>query len=75
MDQISMDYIPSRNFFALVEYLVETCGGQDRKSARTEAFQGSYGTLAGYWCPLDIVGKKFVGSSGGDVFNSTVLQQ
>ena len=54
MDQISMDYIPSRiSFFALVEYLVETgCGGQDRKSRRElKHFRDHMEQLAGYWSP------------------------
>lgn len=54
MDQISMNYIPSRmSFFALIEYLVETgCGLQDRKSRRElKHFKDHMEKLSGYWSP------------------------
>ena len=54
MDQISMNYIPSRiSFFAWIEYLVETgCGLQDRKSRRDlKHFKDHIEKLSGYWSP------------------------
>jgi DNA-binding MurR/RpiR family transcriptional regulator len=54
MDQISMNYIPSRiSFFAWIEYLVETgCGLQDRKSRRElKHFKDHMEKLSGYWSP------------------------
>jgi DNA-binding MurR/RpiR family transcriptional regulator len=54
MDQILMDYIPSRiSFFALIEYLVESgCSLQDRKSRRElKQFRHQMEKLSGYWSP------------------------
>ncbi|NBR74433.1 MAG: hypothetical protein EBT74_00690 [Gammaproteobacteria bacterium] len=54
MDQILMDYIPSRiSFFALIEYLVESgCSLQDRKSRRElKQFRHEMEKLSGYWSP------------------------
>ena len=54
INQIPMDYIPSRiSFFAWIEYLVETgCGLQDRKSRRQlKHFKDDMEKLSGYWSP------------------------
>ena len=54
IDQVSMNYIPSRiSFFAWIEYLVETgCGLQDRKSRRDlKHFKDHIEKLSGYWSP------------------------
>ena len=58
MDQISMNYIPTRiSFFAWIEYLVETgCGLQDRRSRRElKHFRDQMERLSGYWSPDDPV--------------------
>ncbi|MGB1848778.1 MAG: MurR/RpiR family transcriptional regulator [Litorivicinaceae bacterium] len=58
MDQISMNYIPTRiSFFAWIEYLVETgCGLQDRRSRRElKHFRDQMEKLSGYWSPDDPV--------------------
>ena len=64
MDQISMNYIPTRiSFFAWIEYLVETgCGLQDRRSRRElKHFRDQMEKLSGYWSPDDPVEGKQTG--------------
>jgi DNA-binding MurR/RpiR family transcriptional regulator len=54
VDQVSMNYIPTRiSFFALIEYLVETgCSLQDRKSRKElKLFQHHIEQFSGYWAP------------------------
>ena len=69
MDQISMNYIPTRiSFFAWIEYLVETgCGLQDRRSRRElKHFRDQMERLSGYWSPDDPVeGKQTARWEGG----------
>ena len=70
MDQISMNYIPTRiSFFAWIEYLVETgCGLQDRRSRRElKHFRDQMEKLSGYWSPDDPVEGKQTGRWEGEV--------
>ena len=70
MDQISMNYIPTRiSFFAWIEYLVETgCGLQDRRSRRElKHFRDQMEKLSGYWSPDDPVEGKQTARWEGEV--------
>jgi DNA-binding MurR/RpiR family transcriptional regulator len=70
MDQISMNYIPSRiSFFAWIEYLVETgCGLQDRKSRRDlKHFKDHIEKLSGYWSPDDPLAELQRSQTKGDL--------
>ena len=70
MDQISMNYIPTRiSFFAWIEYLVETgCGLQDRRSRRElKHFRDQMEKLSGYWSPDDPIEGKQTARWEGEV--------